>query len=93
MLSTWGHTALALVGTTLSYLLPTAGKAQAFPFFTITILRTSQIQLKHEVKNSCDVVRRGVQSPGTQATAGTQVQHVVLGSAMVTAQQAAAASH
>lgn len=38
MLSTWGHTAPALGGTTLSYLLPTAGKAQAFPFFTITIL-------------------------------------------------------
>lgn len=59
----------------------------------LPFLRTSQIQLKHEVKNSCNVVRRGVQSPGTQATAGTRVQHVVLGSAMVTAQQAAAASH
>lgn len=46
MLSTWGHTALALVGTTLSYLLPTAGKAQAFPFFTITILENQPNPVK-----------------------------------------------
>lgn len=39
----------------------------------LPLLRTSQIQLRDEVKNSCDGVRRGVQSPRTQATAGNQL--------------------
>lgn len=45
-------------------------RSKRFHSSQIVFLRTSQIQLKHEVKTSCDGVRREVQRPGTQATAG-----------------------
>lgn len=46
---------------------------QLFHSPQLPFLRTSQIQLKHEVKTSCDGVRREVQSPRTQGTAGNQL--------------------
>lgn len=62
-----------LAGTTLFYLYPTAGKPKLLHSSQLPFLKTSQIQLRHEVKNSCDGVRRGVQSPRTHATAGNQL--------------------
>lgn len=72
----WGHTLVSpsgLAGTTLSYLHLAAGRPKVLHPSQLPLLRTSQIQLRDEVKNSCDGVRRGVQSPRTQATAGNQL--------------------
>lgn len=73
----WGQILVSpsgLARTTLSYLYPTAERPKFFHPSQLPLLRTSQIQLRDEVKNSCDGVRRGVQRPRTQATAGNQLR-------------------